>query len=641
MALDENGNLWIVSGVSQAYTQTYDTLVTTGAHQTVFGGGQSDLFLSKFSPNGNLLYASYFGGAGDENGFASLDTRNGKVYLVGQTASAQDIATPGSYQDVLLANTSPNGNPYSGTGFLAQFDTLGQLQWSTYYQGNRNTHILEVKAGDNEVYIWGDAASDNLGTPGAFQENIPPPFLNNQGGYETPYYPILSKFDDTGQLIWATYYGPIITDTNYFDYNIFADGGLSLDALGNIYVGGRSNDTEGYYGTANSHQPTCAGKQDGFFSKFSASGQRLWSTYYGGTEIEQGIYIHIGRDDSFYITGRTYSTTGISTAGTYQTTMSGSSSTFLAKFDLLCQRQWGTYFNVDTYSFARPCYADANGNVFTAGNTKVTTGTATPGSWQENHAGKNDTYMIKFNPSGSNIIWGSYYGGAQNEFPVFGGTGFIVTANNEFYFSGITGSFSNIASEGAFIDDASTGVIDYGGFIAKFVPCDNPIPPTGDAIQYFQPGETLNDLLVGTATWSGSEPILTWYADSAGTTVLPNDIILIDGKTYYVSRTIQGCDESTLLGITVFEDLGVGENNQSKIQFYPNPNNGHFILTGLKLTDYTFQLFDLNGSMIYQEKQISVHENHEFSLTNKLASGMYILKMETEDSLQFLKILVK
>src|SRR5690554_3021954 len=69
--------------------------------------------------------------------------------------------------------------------------------------------------------------------------------------------------------------------------------------------------------------------------------------------------------------------------------------------------------------------------------------------------------------------------------------------------------------------------------------------PGGDADQFFEAGDTLDDLVV----YGGN---LTWYSDAAGTNVIPNTTLLVNGTTYYVKQTLNGCD-SDLLGITVHE----------------------------------------------------------------------------------------
>ena len=58
----------------------------------------------------------------------------------------------------------------------------------------------------------------------------------------------------------------------------------------------------------------------------------LWATYYGGSTTS-GFGIATDTSGYVYITGSTYSTTGIATPGAYQTIMSGTSDAFLAKFN--------------------------------------------------------------------------------------------------------------------------------------------------------------------------------------------------------------------------------------------------------------------------------------------------------------------
>src|SRR5690606_23457406 len=66
--------------------------------------------------------------------------------------------------------------------------------------------------------------------------------------------------------------------------------------------------------------------------------------------------------------------------------------------------------------------------------------------------------------------------------------------------------------------------------------------PDGDAGQFFEAGDTLADLVVHGGN-------LTWYSDAAGTISIPDTTLLVDGDTYYVKQTLNGCD-SDLLAIT-------------------------------------------------------------------------------------------
>src|SRR5690606_23652305 len=69
--------------------------------------------------------------------------------------------------------------------------------------------------------------------------------------------------------------------------------------------------------------------------------------------------------------------------------------------------------------------------------------------------------------------------------------------------------------------------------------------PDGDEDQFFEPGDTLADLVVVGGN-------LTWYSDAAGTLTIPNTTLLVDATTYYVNQTLNGC-VSDLLAVTVTE----------------------------------------------------------------------------------------
>ncbi|HET8839263.1 MAG TPA: hypothetical protein VFM82_09765, partial [Flavobacteriaceae bacterium] len=150
------------------------------------------------------------------------------------------------------------------------------------------------------------------------------------------------------------------------------------------------------------------------------------------------------------------------------------------------------------------------------------------GNYQEEESGETDNRILKLNSSGSTLEWGSYYGGADSEIiPVFSCTTLSVTGNDEFYIIGVTESSDGIASENAF---QSSLMGDASYFFAKFVPCPDPVMPVAESSQDFQPGESLADLEVETQDWTGSEPILTWYADAEGTQILPPETAVEPGQ---------------------------------------------------------------------------------------------------------------
>ncbi len=628
--VDNSGNIWIVGQISEFSAGVYfDNLVTPNAHQTIYGGGDEDGFIVKFSSDGELLYASYFGGEGIDI-IRSVDTKNGKLVIAGETTSQTNIATSGAFQEELLINTNPNGQDVMQGSFIAQFDDNGHLDWATYFQGDQITDLLQVRKGySNDLFVWGGTKSSDMATPGAFRETIPPPIPHGTG-FQIPTYPVLARFSDTGGLLWATYYGPDITETNGYQINYL--GGLAVDFLNNVYVSGMSNDNEGYFGTSGTHQTEVAGDRDVFIGRFNDNGNRVWGTYFGGPSTEALTKIDVPRGDYLYISGITSSQTGITTPGAYQYNYSGTNnSPFLTKLDLNGQQIWGTYFGSGISSHVSLA-EDSQGNVYIYSATNSTTGIATEGSFQEINAGGYDTFLTKFNSTGDEVLWSSYYGSVAQELTGWN-TLLNINGTNEIYITGLTSGISeNLSSQNAFQDEGSN-------FIAKFVYCPEVLSPVAVSPQAYEPGATLEDLEVEFFEWTGSNLIITWYADEEGTVELPLNAELVDGETYYVSQQIQGCDESELTPVTVIETtMGIDTPIQYQIVLYPNPNKGTFYIDGIK-EKTRIQVFDLQGRQL--KEAITSEPVYEVDLGDSTASGLYLVKVEAQGGrIQQFKVLI-
>jgi uncharacterized protein (TIGR03437 family) len=90
-----NGAVWLA-----ATTDSTNLPVTANARQGSYQGGGRDAYLARVNPAGGFLYASYFGGAGDETVEALSLTRNGDLLLGLSTTSP---GLPASAEAWLLA----------------------------------------------------------------------------------------------------------------------------------------------------------------------------------------------------------------------------------------------------------------------------------------------------------------------------------------------------------------------------------------------------------------------------------------------------------------------------------------------------------------------------------------------------------
>ncbi len=110
IATDTSNNIYIVGSASNI-----KGITTPGAYQTNYGGGDSDIYIAKFSSGGNFNWGTWFGGKGNDNGTSIAIDDSANIYITGTTTSNEAIATSGAFQST---------NSGLQDGFIAKFGSL-------------------------------------------------------------------------------------------------------------------------------------------------------------------------------------------------------------------------------------------------------------------------------------------------------------------------------------------------------------------------------------------------------------------------------------------------------------------------------------------------------------------------------------
>ncbi len=151
VALDATNNIYITGETSLGFNGG-DLPVVNAAQATCTpdsAGAQfcsDDAFLAKFTPSGQTIFATYWGGSGSESPTDVAVSPDGGATIVGSTSSF----------DLPLVNprfpraTSGNG----GDGFLAKFSPTGSVVMSTYLDGNNALTAKYNSGGD--LFVGGD-----------------------------------------------------------------------------------------------------------------------------------------------------------------------------------------------------------------------------------------------------------------------------------------------------------------------------------------------------------------------------------------------------------------------------------------------------------------------------------------------------
>jgi Beta-propeller repeat/Immunoglobulin domain/Abnormal spindle-like microcephaly-assoc'd, ASPM-SPD-2-Hydin len=299
IAVDVLGNAFVTG-------QTYsDDFPTAAAIQSVNGGNQdADAFVTEINGGGSaLVYSTYLGGSNADWGEAIAVDPAGNAVVTGATKSS-DFPLASAFQPVCM------GCPGFADAFVVKIAPRGAaLVWGSYLGGSGSdcgSGIAIDATGD--IYVTGFSYSADFPiTPQAYQPSLGP------GGAAVFVSKIRSDFS---ALVYSTY-----LHGNGLDFGKT----IAVDT-GNVFVAGQTYSTS--FPLANPVQSTCNSSGcffgTGFVSEFSSSGSRLvFSTYFGGSRIDQVAGIALDPSANVYLTGEAGSS-NLPTANAFQATFGGS-----------------------------------------------------------------------------------------------------------------------------------------------------------------------------------------------------------------------------------------------------------------------------------------------------------------------------
>lgn len=397
--------------------------VSPGAFQTTFQGGNSqlgsDIGIIKLNPTGtNRIYATYLGGAGNEQPHSLIVDNQGNLVIAGRSNSGNYPVTnnaglSGNGFDIVVTKLNANGTAIIGSKKIG-----GDADDGVNITPNRNgTNSLQRNYGDDgrsevildaagNIYVASSTQSSNFpGTTGFFQ-------TSSGGGQDG----VLLKFNATvNTLLFASYLGGGGNDAAYV---------LALDPSGNIYVAGGTESTNFPGNKAGVKGPANHGSIDGFISVVNNNGTGLIrSTYVGTSGIDQIFGIQFDNNGFPYIMGQTTGNWEI-TPGT-PTYGSSTAKQFIVKFRPdLSSYVYSTVFgtnsstpNISPIAFlvdrCENVYISGWGGYLSTVNSYNSAGTlnmpVTPDAFKSVSDGK-DFYFFVLKKDATQQLFGSFFG---------------------------------------------------------------------------------------------------------------------------------------------------------------------------------------------------------------------------------------
>lgn len=380
IALDRAGDIYLA-----CHSDSAEFAGTTGH-------GMDAVVLKVAARTGKVLWATRTGGS-DWDAAGGIEVgKDGSVYVLGQTQSADFPTTPDAVQRKF-------GGPRRDV-FVLKLDARGKIVYSTLLGGTKNDEPGGFAvAEDGTVYVGGVTMSDDFpgvgarlgpgGSPDGFIARLRP-------GDPKSLRTVLIGGKEREQVT-----------------------GLALDGAGNLFAAGYTFSID--FPVKDAVQARLGGKGDGFLAKLRVSDwSLLFSTYLGGSKLDAVYGVAVDRAGNPIVAGVTGSEDFVTTARAFQRQRRGSVDAFVTKLDRDGKRViWSTYYggskeNAEEYE-GGSIAVDEEDRVWIDG------GTSSPdlpvrNAYQASYGGGDfDGFLAAFSADGSKLLYGSFVGGSGHE----------------------------------------------------------------------------------------------------------------------------------------------------------------------------------------------------------------------------------
>ncbi|MCF6132331.1 T9SS type A sorting domain-containing protein [Flavobacterium wongokense] len=325
---DANGNFYM-TGLFHG-TVDFDTSSTANFLLTYQGGtpndgdGESDVYIAKYSPNGELIWAQKlleptFGGMNEERGSSMILDSNNNLFLTGFTNTrgffvskwssdgdeiwtkyfddtednaltsfqvrkkGNSILISGVFADIMDFDPSSSGAATlvasANDGFLLSLSEAGDFEWVKKIRTNGGVIItgLEVDA-DNNIFLSGIF----LGSVDLDPSDIASAIITSQSVSGSAISSaFLAKYDSNGQLLWNRHFQGNSTTDFFMTF-------IKKDNANNIIVSGTFKGNTTFLGSATSLNT--GDFYTSFLAKYTNDGTLLWAKLFGAPTATQTTF---------------------------------------------------------------------------------------------------------------------------------------------------------------------------------------------------------------------------------------------------------------------------------------------------------------------------------------------------------------
>jgi len=402
IAVDRRGNMYVVGGASSADFPTtpgaYSRTIHTGGSQDF---GPCDVFVTKFAPDGRLLWSTLIGGPYYDRGYGVEVDDQGFIYVAGRAGPGFPVKN--AFQPDF--NGVDNGSYGMQNAFILKLAPDGSdLVWASYIGVSTLCRDIAIDP-NGDVYVPCGRWNTTKTPPAAWFANAfqkEPPGREDCGAIKIK--------GDGSRVLWATWLGGSGEDS--------AAASIRVGRDGKVYVGG-STFSEDFPTTAGAHDRTYNGEADFFVACLTPDGSSLiYGTYLGGNGNEWISTHNLAVDDAgnAYVAIPTASSNYPITRGAFQRSHRGGDTDWaISKLSPTGTLLASTLVGGSGSENADGIYVDAAGNVFVTGETQSADFPVTATAFQGRSGGGSDAAIILLSADLHQLLYATYLGGPAND----------------------------------------------------------------------------------------------------------------------------------------------------------------------------------------------------------------------------------
>lgn len=409
IAVGNDGSAYVTG-----FTESADFHITANAWQNVYGGGNSDVFVTKLKPDGkSAAFSTYLGGVKDEvaNSIALNNLGDPNIFIAGYIVDAPNMINnlavtkigPGGGTDALVARLTPTGN----------VDRLVSVGASGHDRANG---IAVDFSAVSKIYVTGATG---------FDQNNPQSFPTTNGAFRRTTNQnedaFVLKLDPTNQnptFVYSTLFGGV---------GLEAGNDIAVDPSNdNVYVVGRTttrpqdkflSEAGWFFDLGPTHvfgwvPPNQPHNQQAWVARFDATGDpnpflgAKYFAYIAGKDEDEATSIALshGVPRTLYVSGLTKSDAGRELFPVFRELQPfrGHTDAFLGVFDPAqagaASQLFTTYLGGEGVDRATSVAVDQAGNAYIGGATSSATFRQVPqvvAGFRKTNSGSSDGFAVK------------------------------------------------------------------------------------------------------------------------------------------------------------------------------------------------------------------------------------------------------